>query len=114
MADNGCVSCSVGTLGYFAPEVLNGEKWCEMIDEYALGVVMYQMVAGTVPFDQTNWKNRDAPANERFSPELNFSEGKWAIFSSSGRRVAERLLRNDPSKRVATIEILARSSWFDK
>lgn len=41
----------VGTLQYLAPEQLNGERASARSDVWALGIVLYEMLTGRVPFD---------------------------------------------------------------
>ncbi|CAH2319526.1 kinase C delta type isoform X3 [Pelobates cultripes] len=40
-----------GTLGYIAPEMLDGKRYNAAVDWWALGVILYQMVTGADPFD---------------------------------------------------------------
>ncbi len=40
-----------GTPGYIAPEYIDGEPATALGDLYALGVVLYQMMTGSLPFD---------------------------------------------------------------
>jgi serine/threonine protein kinase len=57
-----------GTLGYMAPEVLQGSPATVGSDVWALGVVLYEMVAGRMPFEGKADSDlvasilRDAPA----------------------------------------------------
>ena len=41
-----------GTPGYMAPELLSGELSTQASDQYALGVVLYEMLTGVHPFER--------------------------------------------------------------
>jgi serine/threonine protein kinase len=44
----------IGTLDYMSPEQMVGGECTATSDIYSLGVVMYEMIAGTKPFDHAN------------------------------------------------------------
>ena len=67
----------IGTPAYMAPEVGLGKKGASAADIYSLGVVMYQMVTGQLPFESDNPMNmvmqhiNDAPPlPAQLNPEL--------------------------------------------
>ena len=51
-----------GTPNYIAPEILRGEPYGFSVDWWALGVLMYEMMAGRSPFDIVG-ANNDSEQN---------------------------------------------------
>ena len=63
-----------GTLGYQSPEVLKGLDYDEMIDNWSLGVLLYNLVTGKMPFyGKTAIKIDKATLNDKPS----FKEKAW-------------------------------------
>ncbi len=89
----------VGTPAYMAPEQLEGKEITPATDTYALGVVMYEMLTGQVPFQgstviSTALKRLTEPAP---SPRtiVEDIDPRWEA-------VILRCLERDPAKRFAT------------
>lgn len=45
----------VGTPHYMAPEQVKGEDADARSDIYAVGIIAFELITGTVPFDEANW-----------------------------------------------------------
>lgn len=43
-----------GTPDYISPEMLNGELYTEKVDMWALGVILYAILSGDMPFSHDN------------------------------------------------------------
>jgi serine/threonine-protein kinase len=46
-------SALIGTPAYIAPELVRGEKADARCDQYSLGVILFELATGTVPFEAT-------------------------------------------------------------
>ncbi|HSF99529.1 MAG TPA: protein kinase [Vicinamibacterales bacterium] len=96
---------SLGTPQYMAPEQANGGQVDGRSDIYALGVILYEMLIGEVPFEATSTPavlvkhltEQPAPPSKR-RPDLHLPAGLEAI--------ALRSLEKDPAKRFQSAEDL--------
>ncbi len=90
---------SVGTFHYMAPEIGKGVYGKE-IDIYALGVILYELLTGRVPFDGES-------SQEIIMKHLTADPDLTAV-PASYRAVIQRALLKDPEKRFASVsEMLA-------
>jgi serine/threonine-protein kinase len=97
----------MGSPKYMAPEQIRGDKVDARTDIYALGIIMYEMITGKVPFDRPNsvnilmaHVNEDAPALRQMNPNVNVSP---AIEDTVARCMAK-----DPDQRFRSMdEVLA-------
>ena len=84
---------TVGTVPYMSPEQLRGEQVGACSDIWALGVVLYEMIAGQVPFrGSTAFTLSSAILRESPAPLS-------ARVPASLRRVIQRCLAKDPTER---------------
>src|SRR6202162_1799477 len=87
----------VGTLTYMAPEVLLGEPADARSDIWALGVVLYEMAAGQMPFRrQTGFKLSSAILREPPAPLP-------AGLPSGLRAISQRCLAKEPGQRYQRV-----------
>ena len=90
---------SVGTVHYMAPEVANG-RYGKEIDIYALGVILYEMLSGRVPFEGES-------VGEVLMKHLT-AVPDVSHLAEPYRSVVAKALEKDPAKRFGTVpEMLA-------
>ena len=96
----------MGTPHYMAPEILLGKSADVRSDVWALGVVVYQMLSGRLPFQgQTMFEVRSAILREN-PPALP------ASVPSGLRRVVQRCLEKQPEKRYqSALDVRAALQW---
>nr|BAE26914.1 unnamed protein product [Mus musculus] len=87
----------VGTVGYMAPEVVRNERYTFSPDWWALGCLLYEMIAGQSPFQQRKKKIKREEV-ERLVKEV--AEEYTDRFSSQARSLCSQLLSKDPAERL--------------
>ena len=100
----GSLSATVGTPDYMAPEQVRGERGDERTDIYAVGVILFEMLSGQVPFQGDNplavmsqHVERDPPAIRDLRPEIPVPLAA----------AVSRALRRDPTRRYPSMDAFA-------
>ncbi len=96
----------VGTPHYMSPEQATGERVDQRSDIYALGVVLYQMLSGTPPFDGESAQSvlmKQATAEPE--PIRRLRNDVPATLAA----VIERMLAKDPADRYQTAEQVSQA-----
>ncbi len=94
----------IGTLDYVAPEQMTGGRVDARTDVYALGCVLYEMLAGSVPFTGNEMQKLWGKANEPI-PALPASTA-----AHSFDPVVARATARDPEQRFRSAGDLARAA----
>jgi len=96
-------SSLVGTPDYMAPERLEGQPGTICSDIYAVGMVLYELLCGRTPFEETDGFalvsehiSHDPPIILQFNPTL----------SPTLTTVVMRAIRRDPEKRYVSMDDL--------
>jgi serine/threonine-protein kinase len=100
----GSFSPAVGTPDYMAPEQVRGERGDERTDVYSIGVILFEMLAGDVPFHGDNSLaimsqrvNQDAPRVDSLRPEV----------PESLAAIVYRALMRNPVQRYPSMDTLS-------
>ena len=110
MLGNGNLSADpVGTLRYTAPEVIARINYRESVDVWGLGVILYILLTGKMPF---YGDSSSETATQIMSKELDFYSPEWEGTTESARKLASKMLTKDFRGRITAQEIL-RDPWLD-
>lgn len=120
----------LGTLQYVAPEVFFQKAYTKMVDWWALGVMMYQMLYGELPFSGENWITDPLPKdgserrtiqdsaikNSIMKDALNLPPPPKTEISEECKDFMVRLLKKIPMERIGftTEDELQDHPWFGK
>ncbi|KAL9069711.1 MAG: hypothetical protein Q9157_006061 [Trypethelium eluteriae] len=95
----------VGTAEYVSPELLTDKNACKASDLWALGCIIYQLLAGRPPFKAAN-------EYQTFQKIVALDYAFPTGFPEMARDLVERLLVLDPAKRLP-IEHIKNHQFFD-
>eukprot|EP01127_Copromyxa_protea_P013917 TRINITY_DN3790_c0_g1_i2.p1 TRINITY_DN3790_c0_g1~~TRINITY_DN3790_c0_g1_i2.p1 ORF type:complete len:630 (-),score=179.93 TRINITY_DN3790_c0_g1_i2:74-1963(-) len=97
----------VGTPDYMAPEILKGQKYTQLVDTWAMGVVLYIMLCGFPPFDGEN--DTDVLCNI-MNIAYEFPSPEWDEVSEEAKDFIRRLM-TDANTRMSSKEAL-KHPWL--
>ncbi|HEX4595814.1 MAG TPA: protein kinase, partial [Bryobacteraceae bacterium] len=114
-ADQTRTALRIMTPAYAAPEQIRGERAGVYTDIYALGVILYELLAGRLPFDLSNRTPAEAetiivqqdparPSATAIAAEETISKAAWADLDV----LCLTAMQKDPTRRYRSIDALMR------
>jgi serine/threonine-protein kinase len=97
------LSTEVGTPDYMAPEQVEGERGDARTDIYALGIMLYEMLTGEVPY------HGDSPLavmSQRVTTDAPLLRQKRTDAPPALQAIVWRAVRRDPNERYASMSAL--------
>ena len=111
---NGFTTITQGTPNYIAPEIYLEEPYNSKVDMWATGVVLYNMVAGTHPFQMKGGNlsfSRDDKSqiseieDQKIIYDVLNKEINFDVFDNTKlKKLAMNLLERDPEKRFSALQ----------
>ena len=95
-----------GTLDYLAPEFIDRHSYDHHVDIWSLGVLCYELLAGTPPFET---EGKQATFNRISTVRFSFPD----YFSSEAKDLISKLLRKNPEERLP-LEKVPPHPWIVK
>ncbi|XP_072102134.1 ribosomal protein S6 kinase alpha-5-like isoform X2 [Mobula birostris] len=103
------------TLEYAAPELLKQDGYDESCDLWSLGVILYTMLSGQVPFQSSRKGMSSTSAAEIMRKikggDFSFHGEAWKNVSEGAKDIVRGLLTVEPSKRLKMSD-LRRNDWL--
>ena len=99
-----------GTLTFVSPEVLVRKPYNKEIDIWSIGVILYLMLSGDLPFDDEEDDEQKIAKSIVFN-EVEFPQNKFANKSKEVIDLIKRCLTKEPKERIKVDEII-KSDWI--
>uniref|UniRef100_A0AAY3ZZV6 Ribosomal protein S6 kinase n=1 Tax=Denticeps clupeoides TaxID=299321 RepID=A0AAY3ZZV6_9TELE len=113
--DNQLLKTPCFTLQYAAPEILTYDGYDESCDLWSLGVILYTMLSGQVPFQCQEKSMTHTSAEEIMKKikkgDFSFEGEAWRNVSQQAKDLIQELLTVDPNKRIK-MSGLRHNAWL--
>ena len=104
------VADGFGTLTYVSPEVLIRKPYNKEIDIWSIGVILYLILSGDLPFDDEE-DDEQKIAKSIVYNEVEFPPKKFENKSKEVINLIKKCLTKEPKNRIKVDEIL-KSDWI--
>jgi len=107
-SEGSTLTARCGTSSYMAPEVIQQLPYDTQADMWSLGVIVYYVITGNLPFDDVS---RRALFQKIIKCQYSFHPVEWLGISKAAKRFISNLLHADPEVRLDPQEAL-HHSWL--
>lgn len=97
-----------GTEGYAAPEIMLHTPYDTSVDIWSLGVILYVLLSGTLPFDA---EDTFELTKQICRCQLDFTKPEWSNISKSAIDLIQQMLQFEPGQRI-TVENALKHDWI--
>ena len=98
----------MGTISYIAPEIHEGKPYDKAVDIWSLGIILYFMLSGTLPFEGEDDKDR---VRKIIKCKLEFKDDAWLIVSPEAIDLISKMVVKNPNKRI-NIKSIIMHEWL--
>ncbi|XP_072907108.1 ribosomal protein S6 kinase alpha-5-like isoform X3 [Hemitrygon akajei] len=99
------------TLQYAAPEVLKQNGYDESCDLWSLGVILYTMLSGQIPF--LSKQSAATLSSDEITRQFTLTGETWNSVSQEAKELIQGLLTEDPDSRLK-LSSSSFNNWFQK
>jgi serine/threonine protein kinase len=110
-AMGGNMQTFIGTPGYLAPELRQGTEYTGTVDVFALGVIMYVLLCGRLPFAAETTRIAQGNAHAQEAMQLDFPAEEFGHVSMTAKSLMWQMMQIEPSARISAEQIL-ESPWI--
>ncbi len=100
---------AIGTITYLAPEVFTHKPYNHKVDIWSIGIILYFLLSGFLPFDDENL-DQDIIAKKVVFSHQEYPKDVFGDISNSCLRLIDKCLEKNPDKRISINEFL-KDEW---
>ncbi|KAJ8673508.1 hypothetical protein QAD02_004770 [Eretmocerus hayati] len=110
-AENGLLMTPCYTANFVAPEVLKRQGYDAACDIWSLGILVYIMLSGRIPFPNTPGDTANDILDRIGHGFIDMESGVWCQITPEAKELVKLMLHIDPARRPSTAAIL-KHPWI--